>query len=498
MAQRAKVKDLVIVVPGMLGSRLVQNRVPLWGDGSPTFLAWARRHGDDLARLSIGADDPELDDLGDGIVADGAIDGVFVVGRFLRVGGYGPFLAALQKHLTLKAGENLQVFAYDWRRDLEVAARRLAVKADGWLKAWRARSGNPRARIALVGHGMGGLVARYYADVLEGWREVGKLITIGTPFQGSVRALDLLYFGADFQNYGLSLHDVTPIARTFTSVYELLPRYPSIHTFTGEVVSPFEVRIPTFEQQKMDRSKQFHRNLADHHARNRAVDRYAELEATAIVGVGQPTVERARLLANGTLSVESDPRETTRDGDGVVPRFSAESSGAGSLAAHSIYLPQTHACLLAHGPVQAHLHDRLGEPAKSAPPPASPLPRLTIRRTVTDQMRLEVDALSLCILRPFARVGQTVEIRVRAGTATGHPFDARSCRIDLRVEQVAAIDRKVRPVRVKLVTDREHPGWFVGRLKAPAAGTYLATAMTKQKWLAAFPVGDYFEVDAGR
>jgi hypothetical protein len=145
-----------------------------------------------------------------------------------------------------------------------------------------------------------------------------------------------------------------------------------------------------------------------------------------------------------------------------------------------------------------HLRDLLAEPKPTGPPPASPLPRLTIRRTVTEQTRIESDALSLCITRPFVRVGQAVEIRVRAGTATGHAFDARSCKIDLRIEQVAALDKRVRPMKVRLTADRGRPGWFVARLKAPAPGTFLATATTRQKWLAPFPVGDFFEVDPGR
>ncbi|MGH7819396.1 MAG: lipase/acyltransferase domain-containing protein, partial [Candidatus Binatia bacterium] len=279
MAQRSKVKDLVIFIPGMMGSRLLYNGVPIWGDESRTFLAWIRKHGDELARLSIGPDDPELESLGDGITAEGIVEGHFVVGRFLKAGGYGPLLRFLQQGLGLRAGRNLQLFAYDWRRDLRVAARRLATRADGWLRAWQSHSGNDKARVVLVCHAMGGLVGRYYADVEGGWPSVRQIITLGTPFLGSVRALDLLYFGVDFQSYGLPFHDVTPIARTFTSVYQLLPHYPSIHTFTGEVVSPFDIRIPTFEHHKMERSRQLLRDLGEHQSRNRSAEGYAQLRS---------------------------------------------------------------------------------------------------------------------------------------------------------------------------------------------------------------------------
>src|SRR5882724_7011096 len=331
MAGRTKLGDLVILIPGILGSRLVHEGRPLWGDDSPTFLQWARRHSGELGRLSVASDDPSLEDLGDGISADGLMQGPLVVGRFLKLAGYAPLTAFLQKQLSLKLGENLQLFAYDWRRDLRVAGRRLAVKAEGWLQSWRSRSGNADAGIVLVCHAMGGLVGRSYADIEGGWPSIKKIVSIGTPFLGTIRALDLLYFGLDFQKYGLALHDLTSVARTLTSVYQLLPHYPAIRTFGGQTVSPFEVRIPTFELQKIERARQFHRDLLDHHHRNRTKPGYVDMKCRAIIGVGQPTVEIGRLLSNGTLAIDGEP-VLHNDGDGTVPRFSAEAPSPSGFA----------------------------------------------------------------------------------------------------------------------------------------------------------------------
>lgn len=498
MAQRSKVRDLVVLVPGILGSRLLHNGSPLWGDGSPTFLSWVKRHGADLARLSIGPDDPSLEDLGDGITAEAVIEGFFVVGRFVKVGGYGSLLRFLQKDLGLKAGENLQVFAYDWRRDLAVSARRLATRIEGWLHAWRARSGNPTARVVLIGHAMGGLIARYYADVESGWSSLRRIISVGTPFLGSVRALDLLYFGLDFQRYGLPLHDLTSIARTFTSIYQLLPQYPSIRTFTGETVSPFEIRIPTFEHQKMERSKQLHRDLLEHHARNRSLEGYSAMRSTSIAGIGQPTAEIARLLANGTLSVEADPRQVENDGDGVVPRFSAEPAVPGGFETHCLYLPQSHGMLPGDPVVHAHLRDLLLETRPGTPPPKTPLPRLTIRRAGSGELRIEADTLALHVSRPFYKVGQAVELRALARAATGHPFDPASCRVAVRVEQIAHLGKRVRPAAVRMTPDGAHPGWYVGHLRAAVPGTYRATASSNHRWLSPFRVSEFFEIDSAR
>jgi len=497
MASRAKFGDLVIVVPGMLGSRLRHNGEPLWGDAR-TFLEWARTHGAQLGRLSVGADDPGLEDLGDGIVPDGLIDGFLVVGRFLKVGGYGSLARSLQKGLSLKLGENLQLFAYDWRRDLRVSTRRLATKAEGWLHAWRSRSGNRDAKIVLVSHAMGAVIARAFADVEKGWPAIRTIISIGAPFLGSVRALDLLYFGVDFQTYGLPLHDLPSMARTLTSVYQLLPTYPAIRTFTGEIVSPFDIRIPTFEHHKIERARQFHRDLVDWHAKNRAAEGYAEMVSKAIVGIGQPTVETARLLPNGTLAIDAEAPDEAHDGDGIVPRFSAEALSANGFEGHWFYVPQTHGMLAADPTVHAHIVDILDERAGKNGPPSTPLPRFTMRRAPNDVMRVESDSLSIAVAKPFYKVGQAVDIRVGARSASGHAFDARSVKVAARLEQSAHLGKKIAASAIRLHADPQRPGSWIGRLRAPAPGSYRVSAVANHRLLAPFRVYDFFEVDAGK
>lgn len=491
MAGWTKFGDLVIVVPGVLGSRLLRNGRPLWGDDSATFLHWARYRASDLAHLSVGADDPTLEDLGDGIVPEGLVPGTYVVGRFARVGGYARLTSALEKRFSLKLGANLQHFAYDWRRDLRVAARRLAVKSEGWLQSWRSQSGNRDAKIVLVCHAMGGLVGRAFVDIEGGWPVTRTILTIGTPFQGSIRALDLLYFGLDFQSYGLALHDLTSVVRTFTSVYQMLPHYAAIRGFGGDFVSPFEIRIPTFENQKIERAKQFHRDLIDHHHRNRAKAGYEDLASKALVGVAQPTAEVGRLLPNGTLSIDRDPAE--HDGDGIVPRFSAEAPAAGGFCGHWLYLPQSHGMLLGDPLAQALIGDLLEE--RGAAPAATPLPRFTLRRAADDHLRIETDGLSLSVSQPFYKVGQPVGIRLTAHSATGRTFPSRSMRVTVRVEQLRPVGKRVAARTVRLTSDRDRPGTWAGSLRAPAPGAYRVTAASNHRLLAPFHVSELFEVD---
>ncbi len=94
-------------------------------------------------------------------------DGVWIAfRRYLRLSGIGPVY-------TVNYGPPLA--------DIEVFAGQLYTKVEAICAATGAK------RIVLVGHSMGGLVARAYLRRFGGGR-VARLITLGTPHHGSVHA----------------------------------------------------------------------------------------------------------------------------------------------------------------------------------------------------------------------------------------------------------------------------------------------------------------------
>ena len=95
------------------------------------------------------------------------------------------------------------------------------------LAVWRRYTGNPDAKTILLAHSMGGLVARYYLEALEGHRDARALITFGTPYRGAPQALEPLVNGMR-----KGWLDLTSMIRSFTSVYQLLPIYQCIDTGT--------------------------------------------------------------------------------------------------------------------------------------------------------------------------------------------------------------------------------------------------------------------------
>jgi pimeloyl-ACP methyl ester carboxylesterase len=218
-------EDLVVLIPGIGGSALSKDGTEVWSFTVGAALRGVLTLGRSIKTLELAGDDPEADDLGDGVTATRLLPDFHVVpGLDWRIDGYGRFAEQIRRRFGVVPGKNYFELPYDWRRDNTVAARALARRSKGWLSEWRAASGNDDAKLVLVGHSMGGIVARLFLELHDGWKDTRSLITLGTPFSGSVNALDFLANGFR-KGWGPFTLDLTDAIRSFTSVYQLLPSY---------------------------------------------------------------------------------------------------------------------------------------------------------------------------------------------------------------------------------------------------------------------------------
>jgi hypothetical protein len=145
--------------------------------------------GESVRSLSIkGANDPSLDDLGDGVKATGLVQDLHIIPGLWKIDGYTALVNRLKSSLQLEGGRNLFEFAYDWRRHNRIAARKLAQAAKGWLDRWRATSGASDAKLVLVAHSMGGFVSKYFLESMGGWKDTRALVTFGTQPRLAQRA----------------------------------------------------------------------------------------------------------------------------------------------------------------------------------------------------------------------------------------------------------------------------------------------------------------------
>lgn len=214
-----------VIVPGILGSRLERP------DGSEAWLNMGNAFGYHDLQLPpifpLGSNPDSLRPLG--LIG---VDGI--VPRLFGFNEYADLLGLLRNagfHRNVRdngaPGAVFHVFAYDWRRDLVESARRLGE----YLEALARARGEEDARFNIVGHSMGGLVARYYlryGDAEPGgpvtWagaRRISQLILVATPNSGSIFALD-----AALNGNPVGMSNTTLAARVIArmpSIYQLMP-----------------------------------------------------------------------------------------------------------------------------------------------------------------------------------------------------------------------------------------------------------------------------------
>ncbi|MDQ4077773.1 MAG: alpha/beta fold hydrolase, partial [Chloroflexota bacterium] len=92
------------------------------------------------------------------------------------------FLKAFQE-AGYRRNRDLFVAFYDWRKAVSDSARRYLMP---WIE--RALRGSGSDKVILVGHSMGGLVARAYVQSSQYRGDVERLITLGTPHRGTPEA----------------------------------------------------------------------------------------------------------------------------------------------------------------------------------------------------------------------------------------------------------------------------------------------------------------------
>ncbi len=317
----AKLNSLVVVIPGIGGSILEDDRGVVWDTTAGDMLEALR----DPRRLAI---DRPLRPVG--LIGDFAL-----LPGWALIQGYGDLVARIHKSVSdfrLDDGHperavpdaNVVLFPYDFRRSVEETAEALdrAVR-------WRVRrmfGTDDRRKVLVVAHSLGGLVARYWLGALGAAPICRALITIGTPHRGAPKALDWLVNGV--QAGPFRLRDAAQVFRAWPSALELLPRYRAIANGPdGAAYYPHELAG------EMGLDPVSTKRAFDCHLRIEAAwSRLAKTpddapEVVPLVGSGHATTESATWARGGPLVVSKEPAPwldpTCIRGDGTVPAISA-------------------------------------------------------------------------------------------------------------------------------------------------------------------------------
>lgn len=251
-------RNPIIVIPGVLGSRLVHGQTGqvVWGEFGGNSINPHTPAGAQLISLPMKQGQP-LVALQDVVKPEGTLDAleIHVLGIPFQINAYRDLLTTLgvggyrddQTNLAnINYGDQSYSsfqFAYDWRRDNVENAQLLhkfILEKKAYVEAERReRHGDnfEPVRFDIVAHSMGGLVARYYlqygdADLPDdgsepkvtwaGARHVDRLVMIATPNAGSLDAIANLINGETLSRF-LPRYEAALLG-TMPSLYQLLPR----------------------------------------------------------------------------------------------------------------------------------------------------------------------------------------------------------------------------------------------------------------------------------
>ncbi|MET8758602.1 hypothetical protein [Lentzea sp. NPDC004782] len=301
--------QLVVVVPGILGSTLRDPDGMVWEVSGKAALRAVLTLGRSLQRLKlpagIGDEHP-----GDGIEPVALMADLHVIpGIWTPLKGYDRLTKRLNSlGYTVEKG-NLLLFAYDWRLSNRYNGALLARRVDEALDKL-----GPDAEVSFVCHSMGGLVARWCIEQCGTAERTGKLITMGTPYRGAASALEQLVNGVR-KGLGPLAADLTEFARSLPSLHQLLPEYACIESPEG-LVKTTETTLPELDTKMVADAMAFHGALTDSFA-----DR-----TYAILGGKQPTATTAR-IADGKVTCYRTYEGQELYGDATVPMVGAARKG---------------------------------------------------------------------------------------------------------------------------------------------------------------------------
>ena len=251
-------KRPVIVIPGILGSELINSKT------GETVWPSAFRTANDVLPIS-----PDLEANRDDLRPGKILETVRLARLLPEVYVYRDLLEALRHYAGYREGnwenpginddrDTFYVFPYDWRRDNVANARELVQR----IQRLKQRLGRPDLKFNIIAHSMGGLIARYaamYGDAdlppgdgpiqptWQGAAHISKIVMIGTPNEGSTDAFATLVDGYSITE---GLRRRVPLLNKLTaedaartpSVFQLMPHRQAAR-FLDENLQPLQLDL---------------------------------------------------------------------------------------------------------------------------------------------------------------------------------------------------------------------------------------------------------------
>jgi uncharacterized repeat protein (TIGR03803 family) len=246
----------VVIVPGILGTKLASQNDPVHcPTGDPSCVQWLSN--DKITRslrsLVLGVSDPfafsalKYDSYGNStepLVPEDILNFTpdptgnpldkFTCNEFPFTGcstwGRDVYVYDTLRDNLQQAGFTVSSFPYDWRMGLPALSDQLYAAIRALIREY------PQQPVALVAHSMGGLiVSEMLARHTDITPSLSNIVTVGTPFQGSVHSY-LNLQGWESLEIFLSPNGTKELGQYWASPYFLLPQQDFVTDLDGNLV----------------------------------------------------------------------------------------------------------------------------------------------------------------------------------------------------------------------------------------------------------------------
>lgn len=266
-----KSRNPVVFVPGLMGSQLWLGKERIWPNVKVLF-----KHPEIMAYNSAVPLEPR-----------GILDEVVIVPNLIKIDQYNRLGDYLIEELGYSRDVDFFEFAYDWRQDVRISARQLGQLIDSI----------PGVRpVTIIAHSLGTMVSRYYVERLGGKQRVDRLILMGGPHHGAVKATSSLLVAPDVLPFGIMGERLRQLTMTLPSSYQIIPTYACGLDQNGKPINFLEDESWVDEKNLplLRQAREFRKELGTRSC----------IPTLSIFGYGIKTISQVNLKrsANGRLS----------------------------------------------------------------------------------------------------------------------------------------------------------------------------------------------------
>jgi len=285
MLAAAPVRRPVVFIPGTMGSELWLGNERVWPNVRFLFKQ------PELFRYPSEAP----------LEARAIVDEVVIVPNLIKLDQYNRLGDYLVEDLGYTRGVDFFEFPYDWRQDVRISARQLAVFIEKLQL---------KAPITLIGHSLGTMVGRYYIEHCGGRKTVERAVLMGGPHQGAVKIMASLLIAPEILPFGLMGERFRQIIASFPSCYQIIPTHACGVDQEGKAINFLEDETwVTPENLPLLRLGQDFR---------KELGRRSSVPALSIFGYGLKTHARINLRRDGNGKIKDASYAVEATGDGTL------------------------------------------------------------------------------------------------------------------------------------------------------------------------------------